>query len=693
MTRILIVDDNPAIHVDFRKILCPDRDESSGLEAAAALILGTAEPVALAPTPLVLDFELTCASQGQEALQLVKEALAEGRPFAVAFVDIRMPPGWDGVETLAHLWQADPGLQAVICTAYSDYTWSDIAGRLARPDQMLLLKKPFDALEAIQMATMMAEKWLSHQREAEHRAALDALLRERTAEAMQATAASAESEERFALAFDSSPTPLAIVEANGLQWSSLNRAFRKLTGWAGHASLPIEMLFADAALRKRLADPEQTVRQVRARIPSGESTRDVLISREFFSIRSQPHLMLTMEDITGQIEAETKLRQAQKMEAVGQLAAGVAHDFNNIMTVILGHVSTCMTEPGLAPHMRSALDATHHAGMRAAALTRQLLAFGRKQVMQINSCRASVLLEQNSDMLARLIGPHIPLQISFPDDLPSFTADANSFHQVLLNLAINARDAMPNGGEIRISGGTLEADAAYTRRHRGSCEGSFVRITFQDTGAGMDELTRAHLFEPFFTTKPVGEGTGLGLSTVHGIMAQHGGWIECESSPGAGATFHLYFPRAGAATMAAVETIVMPTILPAGNGTTILVVEDEMAIRMMLCAILRRFGFRVLEAGDATEALVIWENQAGQPAIDALFTDVVMPGGMSGLHLARKLMEDKPDLKVVISSGYSTDLLNSSEVIDSCGCYLPKPYDLDGVSRALSTVFPAEDAA
>ncbi len=682
MNRILIVDDQLAIHEDFRKVLMPSTTSMASLSADAALLFGEELPTSYPAAPT---FDLDFCTSGQDALAKVEQALQEGRPYQVAFVDIRMPPGWDGIETLTHLWKADPELQAVICSAYSDYSWSRISDKLQHPGSLLSLKKPFDAMEAQQMATLLCEKWHTARSETAHRTHLDRLLAAKTTEAMEAERARADSDSRLAIAFDHSPTALAIIDAVHLNWTTLNKAFLKLTGWTSHAE-PVEDFFSEQQdLTRKLLNTQETIKELHVRIHSVHGQKDVLLSRDFCMVNQHLQLMLSLTDITEQTETAHRLRQAQKMEAVGQLAAGVAHDFNNIMTVILGRVSTILADEALPTTVRESLQETMTAGNRAAVLTKQLLAFGRKQVMQISPLCPTTSIPHNAAILSRLIGEHITIQTSIPAELPWFMADANSLNQVILNLGINARDAMTSGGNIHISGDVIHFTAA-TRQHK---EGRYLRISFRDTGTGMDEDTRSHLFEPFFTTKPVGQGTGLGLSTVHGIMAQHGGWVECESSLGSGATFHLYFPAIDApANTAKTATVPLPIAKQSttyGNGHTILVVEDEAPIRSMLCAILKRFGFHVHEACDAAAALEVWKQNAH--TIDALFTDIVMPGNMSGVILARALMNEKPELKVVLSSGYSPDLLRDADSLEQFNSYLPKPYDLHSVSKVLKNVF------
>jgi two-component system, cell cycle sensor histidine kinase and response regulator CckA len=685
MFRILVIDDNPAIHHDFRRILTPEQSGDAVYDAAAALILGEPSPKQ-ENTPT---YHVDTALQGQDGLAMVEAALTKGEPYAMAFIDIRMPPGWDGLETLSRLWEVDPNLQAVLCTAYSDYSWRDVTRRLARPNHLLILKKPFDSTEALQMATLLTEKWQSARTEAAQRQTLDALLETKTQEASSAYELAMQSEERFGLAFQSSPIALGILDEKELQWVSYNLAFQDLTSWS-HPQ-PLQGLFVlegqDQALHKLLSD--EHIRKLPSRIlPQPGFYRDVLISRERFIVQGRTYLLLTIEDVTHVVETEHRLRLAQRMEAVGQLAAGVAHDFNNIMTVVLGQLSTSLQEPTLTPPVKESLVEARLAGLRAASLTSQLLSFGRRQIVRPEAHRSTKLIQQQAGLLPRLIGEHITLQLDLASQLPNVLVDTNCFNQILLNLAINARDAMPNGGTIVLAAKPVVLNDELARNRRDAKAGRFLRLSFTDTGIGMDANTREHLFEPFFTTKAQGEGSGLGLSMVYGIMAQHGGWVECDSRPGVGTTFHLYFPIAPRG-MAPVNIAGSdsPHASPEGHGSTILVVEDEAPIRNMLCAILKRFGFDVLPAGDAAEALEIWQNP-NSIHIDALFTDIVMPGGMSGLNLAKRLLEDRPDLRIVFSSGYSQELLHCHASLGDFGLYLPKPYEMSGVARILAELFP-----
>jgi CheY-like chemotaxis protein len=372
---------------------------------------------------------------------------------------------------------------------------------------------------------------------------------------------------------------------------------------------------------------------------------------------------------------ERQLRQAQKMEAIGQLAAGVAHDFNNILTVIQGHAG--LLERSLAegkPSPRS-LEQISKASIRAATLIRQLLMFSRKQVMQFRHVELNDALSNAIKMLERLVGEHV--QIDFrPQSIPAIYADASMLDQVAMNLAVNARDAMPNGGRLSISTHLESIHRGPTPMDPEPRAGDFVCLTFTDTGVGMDTQILSRIFEPFFTTKPVGKGTGLGLSTVFGIVRAHQGWLVVESQPKQGTTFRLYFP---ASQQAAEKTeLVADTALRTGRET-VLVAEDEDALREMVVNVLRIQGYTVLEASSGVQALEVWER-ADRP-IDLLLTDMVMPGGVMGGELAESLLAQSPHLKVIYTSGYSPGMAGRDGSLLKGRNFLPKPYSIGKLAQ------------
>ncbi|MEW6306922.1 MAG: ATP-binding protein, partial [Verrucomicrobiota bacterium] len=360
----------------------------------------------------------------------------------------------------------------------------------------------------------------------------------------------------------------------------------------------------------------------------------------------------------------------------GQLAGGVAHDFNNLLTVIEGHTSLLAGER-LEPDAADSVQQIAHAAERAANLTRQLLTFSRKQMMQPRRLDLSQVVHDTGRLLQRLLGEQISLEFESVAGLPFVHADASMVEQILMNLAINSRDAMPRGGRLVIRTSVQRVDEVFAQQEPEATPGQYVCLHVTDTGAGIPEQHLPRIFEPFFTTKEVGKGTGLGLATVYGIVKLHGGWIRVESVPGKGTTFRVYFPVADHAWRAAEPTTPRQT---AGRGTeTILLVEDEPTVRQLARRILERHGYRVLEACDGPAALEVWRAHGRE--IDLLLTDMVMPHGITGGELADQLMAAKPGLKILFTSGYSTELFDTSnrEGVN----FLQKPYESQKLTQAV----------
>jgi signal transduction histidine kinase/response regulator RpfG family c-di-GMP phosphodiesterase len=354
-----------------------------------------------------------------------------------------------------------------------------------------------------------------------------------------------------------------------------------------------------------------------------------------------------LRDVTQQRLLEAQLIQSQKMEAIGQLAGGVAHDFNNLLAVIMGYGELLLGDLPTEDPKSNDIGEMLAAAKRGVALTRQLLAFSRQQMVQLAVLDLNEIVGGIEKMLRRIIGEHIRLSTRLSPDLGRFKADASQVEQILLNLTVNARDAMPEGGRLRIETSNLWLDEAAASSQPGVHAGQYVVLTVEDTGIGMDESTQKRVFEPFFTTKEVGKGTGLGLSTVYGIVRQSGGHIVIESELGRGATFKVFFPRTeGSASVARQER--EPTAATKATET-ILIVEDDEGVRVVASRILRDQGYTVLEARRASEARRIWEKHG--PSVDLLLTDVVMPD-INGPKLADELAQSRPDLRVLYMSGY-----------------------------------------
>ncbi len=386
-------------------------------------------------------------------------------------------------------------------------------------------------------------------------------------------------------------------------------------------------------------------------------------------------------DVTARRRLEEQLRQAQKLEAVGQLAGGVAHDFNNILAAIMMHLGLLQTSPELSDATRHSLGELESEARRAAGLTRQLLMFSRRSVLDKRTLQLNDVVTNLLKMLRRLIGEHVDLRFEARTGLPPVEADAGMLEQVLMNLVVNARDSMPRGGRVTIATAVETVDEQRVADRTDRRVGTFVRMSVNDTGCGMDAATLARIFEPFFSTKAPGHGTGLGLATVHGIVAQHRGWIDVSSRVGAGTTFDVYLPASPGVSLDAGPQEERP--LPARGRETILVVEDEGGVRRMIALTLASQGYRVLEAANGREALRVWQDRGAE--VDLLFTDMVMPEGISGLELSERLRELKPGLRAIISSGYSAEVVQAGIPNRPGLLYLPKPYD----ARTLATTVRA----
>ena len=390
------------------------------------------------------------------------------------------------------------------------------------------------------------------------------------------------------------------------------------------------------------------------------------------------HFLAIKEDISARRALEAQLRQAQKLESIGHLAGGVAHDFNNILAAILLQLDLLQMNPVLDAETQGSLRELSGATKRAANLTRQLLMFSRRSVLEVKRIDLNEVVANLLKMLGRLIGEHIHMRFDRTATLPFVEADPGMMEQVLMNLTVNARDAMPKGGMITITLSSIQADEARTTPHPGVQPGEFVCISVADTGCGMTPETAARIFEPFFTTKEVGKGTGLGLATVHGIAGQHRGWVEVESEIGKGTAFRVFLPAVHAAPVEAPKAD--NNFLLRGTET-ILLVEDEPGVRTVTSASLRKVGYRVLEAAHGPEAMIVW--QRAKADIDLLLSDMVMPHGITGLELATAFRAEKPSLKVIISSGYSAEMVAQLHSEEKGIVRLQKPYQISTLSKTV----------
>ncbi len=383
-------------------------------------------------------------------------------------------------------------------------------------------------------------------------------------------------------------------------------------------------------------------------------------------------------------QSERQFRQAQKMEAVGRLAGGIAHDFNNLLTVIMGYSHVLATELGRQHPLYTKIEETQKAGERAAMLVRQLLAFSRKQPLEPKHLSLNNVVANLEGMLHRLIGADIRLVIRLDEGSSQVRADQAQLEQVLMNLVVNARDAMPNGGTLTIETAQVELAKSPLYHVEPLPPGTYVKLSVGDTGSGMDRETQAHIFEPFFTTKDEGKGSGLGLSTVFGIVTQSGGAIDVTSRVGHGTRFDIFFPRVAAETHSATSPPVSSQ--PAGGSETILLVEDDVSVRVLLRDALRKLGYRVIEATQGLEACLIASQELDR--LDLLLTDMVMPG-MGGRELAQHLMTIKPELRILFMSGFTDDVGILAGHEQGTSGFLQKPFTPELLARTVRKILDA----
>jgi PAS domain S-box-containing protein len=828
--RILIVDDNRDIHADFRKILSPGTTANEALDAAETALFGQ-------PAHIVhkIGYELDSAYQGLEGVALVKQAMEAGRPYALAFVDVRMPPGIDGIETTQKIWEVDPDIQIILCTAYSDYSWDEMFAKVGHSDGMVILKKPFDTVEALQLAHAFSEKWWLHQQSRRKVDELESMVAERTREiektnlTLQQEVVEHEraeetlrlSNEKFNQLADNitdvfwvrspdmselhyvSPAfekiwgrSVASLHANPKQWADfifpedrerVLAAFGGLTGEKRSLDIEYRIVRPDGAIRwvlvrgfqvrdandelirhtgivSDITERKRTEEMLRLlssaveqanesilitepnldlpgpkiifvnpaftemtgytaaevigqtpRILQGPRTDRAVLNRlrklleegklfageavnyrkdgteiemewQIAPIRDAAgkitNFVSVQRDITARKKLEAHLLQSQKLETVGKLAGGIAHEFNSILTAIIGQCEFLIGDlPPASPLIANATEISMAAN-RAATLTRQLLAYGRKQFLQPEILDLNNVLASMAGTLRHLSGEAVDVRLVSSTGLKSVKVDVSQLEQVIMNLVMNAREAMPHGGKLTLETANATLDKEYAARYSELKPGEYVMLAVTDTGAGMTDDVKARAFEPFFSTKGVGEGTGLGLSTCYGIVKQSGGHISVYSEPGRGTTFKVYLPQIEPPPRIATVPQAAPA-LPHGTET-ILLVEDDPALRDMATGLLRRLGYTVFAASNGIEALSL-KQQPGTGHIDLLFTDVVMPH-MSGKELADRVRALYPHTKILFTSAYTENAIVHQGVLNPGVVLLQKPFTPSSMAHKVRQV-------
>lgn len=567
-------------------------------------------------------------------------------PPAIALIDLRLPD-MDGIELVGRLRDVCENTQAVILTGDASI---DSAVRAMREQSFDYLVKPVGPQELFRTIEKASERW-QHQ---------------------LAVAPARESEERHRRMFEAIEDGLFMTDSTN-RILEVNTAACRLTGRA------------PAELESRpLAELLVSVPAERASVPAERGIRHRDGTVRIVDVRTTclmpDRLVHVVRDRSERRQLEEQLRQAQKMAAVGRVAGGIAHDFNNLLTAIRGYAALLLDECRPGTLLQEDLDEIRKAADRASTLARQLLAFNRRQVLRLKVVDLAVVIADIEKMLLRVIGDDIELGTDLQRDLGHVRADPGHIEQVIMNLVINARDAMPEGGHVALEGRNVSLDAEEARRvGYGVRPGRYVVLAVQDTGAGIETADLTRIFEPFFTTKEQGKGTGLGLSTVLGIVQRLGGALAVESCPG-GSIFHVYLPRVDEPA----DDVSSHASAGLAAGTeTILVAEDDAAVRTLVCKALTRHGYTVLDACDGDEALAIANRHAGP--IHLLLTDVVMPG-IGARELTAQISMPHPEVRVLYTSGYTKDAVARRGVSDAGIAFLEKPFTLDALGRKVREV-------
>ncbi len=526
-------------------------------------------------------------------------------------------------------------------------------------------------------------------------------LRQEIAERKKAEKAQRSSERKYRQLFDNASENIAMVDQEGTFILMNNAMAKSLGGTPGEFSgKTIQYVFPKNVADERMLEISKVFETGKADV--SEAMIPLHDGEHCFQTSRQPvrnesgditGVLILASDITEEKQAkeqqkklQEQLNQSQKMEAIGRLAGGVAHDFNNVLCVITGNAALTLKDPSVGEPLRKSIEEISVAADRAADLTRQLLTFSRKQVIAPKVIDLSQLVESMHPMLLRLIGEDIILKTLPKEQLGRVRIDPSQVQQIVLNLAINARDAMPDGGELFIETADIRLDENYCEKHANVTPGSYVMLAVSDTGIGMDSETQSMIFEPFFTTKEQGHGTGLGLATVFGIVEQNGGRVEVYSEPEEGTSFKLYFPSVDEPA----ESLIPPPVpeAPAGKET-VLVVEDEDMVRRMAMRLLKSLGYTVLAVGSGKEALALAKSHEGP--IDLLLTDVVMPR-MNGRELATKITKIRPEIKVLYASGYTKNVIARHGVLDEGVQFVSKPYTLEMIGVRVRDVLDEDES-
>jgi two-component system cell cycle sensor histidine kinase/response regulator CckA len=699
--RILIVDDNESIHDDFRKILLSSKTiEENEYKNLELELFGNTNNATMVTTNL--DYQIDFVFQGEQALELVEKAERQNKPYALIFMDVRMPPGWDGIETISKIWERFPNIEIVICSAYSDYSWDKIISKLGTNDRLLFLKKPFDAVEVQQMALALVKKWNLAEKGKHYVDDLEREVAKRTKQLKsmvqelinsrdklkqeifirrQAELALASEKENLIVTLRSIRDAVITIDIDGTI-NLVNKVAEDLLGMdinglIGRPLRDVLHLVSEKSKEKLIVCMEHTLQK--GRIIEIEDERSILITKDkkeiLISISCSQiidknnkisGIVVVIRDVSEKQKIEEELLKAKKLDSVSTFAGGIASDFNNIITGIIGNISMARQELSDGEKVVKCLDTAEQAALRASKLSQQLITFSRGGV----PVKEDVFLQEIIADLVYFVsvGSNIKYKIALKDDLIPVSIDREQISQVFNNLILNAINSFKDGGTITIAAENAEINSSS---HLPLNNGTYLKISIKDEGCGIPPENIENIFDPYFTTKEEGNG-GLGLATTYSIIKKHDGYITVDSEVGKGSTFTFYLPASSKNST---------------KDKRILVVDDEEMIRNVLKKILEELGYKVVLAENAATAINIYKKSAKEKNyFSVLIMDLKILNSIEQNETINELRKIDPDLKAIISSSYSNEQVMAKYKDSGFNGVITKPFRVNELRDLLDKI-------
>jgi two-component system cell cycle sensor histidine kinase/response regulator CckA len=699
--RILIVDDNESIHDDFRKILLSSKTiEENEYKNLELELFGNTNNATMVTTNL--DYQIDFVFQGEQALELVEKAERQNKPYALIFMDVRMPPGWDGIETISKIWERFPNIEIVICSAYSDYSWDKIISKLGTNDRLLFLKKPFDAVEVQQMALALVKKWNLAEKGKHYVDDLEREVAKRTKQLKsmvqelinsrdklkqeifirrQAELALASEKENLIVTLRSIRDAVITIDIDGTI-NLVNKVAEDLLGMdinglIGRPLRDVLHLVSEKSKEKLIVCMEHTLQK--GRIIEIEDERSILITKDkkeiLISISCSQiidknnkisGIVVVIRDVSEKQKIEEELLKAKKLDSVSTFAGGIASDFNNIITGIIGNISMARQELSDGEKVVKCLDTAEQAALRASKLSQQLITFSRGGV----PVKEDVFLQEIIADLVYFVsvGSNIKYKIALKDDLIPVSIDREQISQVFNNLILNAINSFKDGGTITIAAENAEINSSS---HLPLNNGTYLKISIKDEGCGIPPENIENIFDPYFTTKEEGNG-GLGLATTYSIIKKHDGYITVDSEVGKGSTFTFYLPASSKNST---------------KDKRILVVDDEEMIRNVLKKILEELGYKEVLAENAATAINIYKKSAKEKNyFSVLIMDLKILNSIEQNETINELRKIDPDLKAIISSSYSNEQVMAKYKDSGFNGVITKPFRVNELRDLLDKI-------